>query len=278
MNIDIVYDKLLKSLETNNTDSAKEYANQLKDLIGNLDQSMRYNFLKNVESFVNNNDAEILDFGSGGGRSVVYLYLLGYQNVYGIDLNSQERNNKIMKLLGSDKIHFTQYDGSLLPFENSRFDLVFSEQVLEHVKNVPLYYSETFRVLKSQGVTYHIFPHRLMPFDSHTRTWFIHMLPYTGRKVLFKLLGHDFEYNESLLNFKTISYHISLLKQYSNSIDNLTEERLLSFGNKELEHYEGNRRIRLFVDKLIKNKYFGKIFLKLLSNLAIAELKILKDK
>mgnify|MGYP001765045447 CR=1 FL=1 len=65
------------------------------------------------------------------------------------------------------------------PFADDWFDVVISEEVVEHVPTslVANYYSEAARVLRPDGVAYYTVPHRLGPYDSHTRTWFVHYLP-----------------------------------------------------------------------------------------------------
>jgi len=50
------------------------------------------------------------------------------------------------------------YDGSCLPFPDASFDVVFSSNVLEHVRDVERMLAESFRVLNPGGVCIHILP------------------------------------------------------------------------------------------------------------------------
>ena len=76
-------------------------------------------------------------------------------------------------------IHFNpnadfQYDGKELPLKSNTFDIIFSDQVMEHCYHIDDFYREAARVLKPDGVMQVNFPHRFVPFDSHSRTWFRH--------------------------------------------------------------------------------------------------------
>lgn len=50
------------------------------------------------------------------------------------------------------------YDGRTLPFEDGRFDVVFSSNVLEHIPDLQKTLSEIHRVMKSNGIAIHILP------------------------------------------------------------------------------------------------------------------------
>ena len=71
------------------------------------------------------------------------------------------------------------YDGKNLPFENNKFDLLISQQVLEHVKydEKENTIKEQSRVMKNNAYAYFQIPHILVPYEAHTKTWLIHWLP-----------------------------------------------------------------------------------------------------
>ncbi len=50
------------------------------------------------------------------------------------------------------------YDGRNIPFPNGSFDIVFSSNVLEHVRDLPYLQAEIKRVLKSSGYCIHLMP------------------------------------------------------------------------------------------------------------------------
>ena len=51
-----------------------------------------------------------------------------------------------------------QFDGETLPFPDATFDVVFSSNVLEHVRDVPALLAEASRVLRPSGVMIHVLP------------------------------------------------------------------------------------------------------------------------
>ena len=140
-------------------------------------------------------NAIILDHGCGSCLTLCFLAIKKYNNIRGVEVNYDNdpykvdyvnKVNSFFKLIFNDKINrITIYDGKKLPFEKDFFDFIFSQQVIEHIEhNVKLnYIKEESRVLKKNGLIYHQIPHRLVPYESHTRVWFLHWLP----KKIFRL-------------------------------------------------------------------------------------------
>ena len=102
--------------------------------------------------------AEILDFGCGAGTLVAAgrtagLNMLGADVYYGGSQTRAEAERS--GLLGSviREIH----EGRT-PFEDSSFDLITNNQVLEHVEDLDAVLAEMYRILKSDGVVLSIFP------------------------------------------------------------------------------------------------------------------------
>lgn len=223
-----------------------------------------------------NKEAHILDYGCGDGQSITYLKLLGYENVYGVDLKPQDMSDEIMKLLGCETQRFFQYDGGVLPFRDGMFDLVYSEQVLEHVQDIDGYYREASRVLKPGSSTFFSFPHRFIPYDPHGRTWFTHMLPRPLALLCYRILGRDADSLGRKLNFKSVSYHRRIAGRYFCDIINIAADRLRNFSNNDLQRYRGNRMLRKFADKLINSRLLGTVATSLFAVLSIADLTMRK--
>ncbi len=63
----------------------------------------------------------------------------------------------IGKKVSHKDLNLISYDGHKIPFENNRFDVVVSNAVLEHVKDVRLVIKEMARVSVKNGVNYHLY-------------------------------------------------------------------------------------------------------------------------
>ena len=137
---------------------------------------------------LNNNkitiNSRILDHGCGSGLTLFFLALNGYKNIWGIDVNNtKEFNlrkksfNKILRIiLNSKEDRIINYNGKKIPFKSNYFDFIFSQQVIEHVENKYFnhYLAEEKRTLNKNGIVLHQIPHRLGPFEGHTKKWLIH--------------------------------------------------------------------------------------------------------
>lgn len=139
----------------------------------------------------------ILDHGCGSGFALLYLMALGYTNVFGVDPNKQFSRNTWSRLLievfGIDEPRFSQYDGKSLPLPDQSVDFIFSNQVVDHITNDcwNSYFAEEARVARAGACIFHEIPHRLVPYDSHTRTWLLHYLPRAVHRGIYRLIGYD---------------------------------------------------------------------------------------
>ena len=258
--------------------AAKSDLHRLRNQIGNdILDTQRWHIVENVEKMTKGNkEAFILDYGCGDGQSITYLNLLGYNNSFGVDLKPQDMNDQIMKLLGCEAQRFFQYDGDLLPFRDGMFDLVFSEQVLEHVQDIEGYYREASRVLKPGSSAFFSFPHRFIPYDSHGRTWFVHMLPKPLALSCYRILGRDADRLDRIMNFRSVSCHRRIAGQYFCGIRNVASDRLKRFSKNDLQRYRGNKMLRKCADRLIKNSLLGSMATSLFAALSIADLTMRK--
>lgn len=90
----------------------------------------------------------LLDFGCGDGRSIdLFKRLLPQASWTGVDIEASPEVDSRRRSDG----HFVTYDGYELPFPDRRFDLVFTKQVLEHVRKPELALREIARVLAPDG-------------------------------------------------------------------------------------------------------------------------------
>lgn len=150
-----------------------------------------------------NKNIKILDHGCGGCRTIFYLILFGYNNVYGVDVVSTNKKkyyeniNRLIKialnLSFDDNDRVLIYDGLNLPYKDDYFDFIYSQQVIEHLndKEFISFIKEEKRTLKNKSFLYHQIPHKLVPTDTHTQTWFVHMLPRKFFILFFKFFKNN---------------------------------------------------------------------------------------
>lgn len=95
------------------------------------------------------NFAKVLDFGCGDGRSIdLFKRVLPQARWTGVDIPASPEVASRRRTDG----HFVTYDGYELPFADRSFDLVYSHQVLEHVRKPELALREITRVLTPDGM------------------------------------------------------------------------------------------------------------------------------
>jgi SAM-dependent methyltransferase len=121
-----------------------EYFNQIRE------EEMR-----RVLSFCSENfrGKDILELGSGTGVQLKMLEHIA-KSMVGLELaGSQYLRHKVCDI--------REYDGKNIPFENASYDVVFSSNVIEHVKDERQIHGEIRRVLRSGGKAIHVVPSRM---------------------------------------------------------------------------------------------------------------------
>jgi SAM-dependent methyltransferase len=200
----------------------------------------------------------IFDHGCGGGLTLLYLAARGYTNIYGNDVggNYSTQNRITSEILQHDSPRFTISDGKTIPLPDGSIDIVFSQQVLEHVDvvSVESYFSEEGRVLKSAGWAIHQIPHRLAPYDSHTQMWFIQYFPGPIHRVFGRMFGAPIPDH---LHLRWPWFHRRALKRHIGSCQDLTLERLKTVTNPS--YYDGPIRLRRLISTLITLPLLGGI-------------------
>lgn len=94
--------------------------------------------------------ARVLELGAGTGQQSLTLSQRGF-NVAAVDVDSSP-------YAGEQVFPVTRYDGKTLPFPDASFDIVFSSNVLEHVRDLASMHQELRRVLKPGGKCVHVLP------------------------------------------------------------------------------------------------------------------------
>lgn len=104
------------------------------------DQMFRHEVLQNLQM-----DMKILDLGAGAGIVAAMNFLGKAQKVCGVDLDPRVVSNPF---LDEGRVS----DAGEIPYPDESFDLVFSDNVLEHLAQPQQVFLEVARVLKPDGV------------------------------------------------------------------------------------------------------------------------------
>jgi SAM-dependent methyltransferase len=201
-------------------------------------------YLKKVSSKFLPKGGYALDFGCGDGeyKNIIEGYGLKY---CGLEIHSNKNYSDI------DSNNVIYYDGVNFPFKEYSFDLIFANQVFEHLHNPSYTLSQLYKILKSGG--------HLVGSTSQIE-------PYHGSILNYTLPG-------LYLLLKSSGFNVI---QMSPGVDGLS----LIF--RRIFNYLFGRRFKLFEHIIFKNKespinhlltYYGKF--KRLSPERIAYLKFI---
>jgi 2-polyprenyl-3-methyl-5-hydroxy-6-metoxy-1,4-benzoquinol methylase len=117
----------------------------------------------------------LLEIGAGGGWQAKKLSEAGY-SVKAIDIDtSRYRNDRCFEVI--------DFDGKNIPFPDNHFDIIFSSNVLEHVKQPSDLSHEINRCLKKDGVQYHLVPSASWRVFT-TLSYYPFVLKYIFQKLL----------------------------------------------------------------------------------------------
>lgn len=254
--------------------------NKLKKSI-NLQTSHSRHISKILETLNANKNLIILDHGCGSCSTILYLFCLGYENIWGVDVSCDEKtlNNFLKNVCKIYERRIFNYDGDILPFNENKFDFVVSQQVLEHIsfENKRKTIEEISRVMKLNSYAYFQIPHSLVPYEAHTKTWFIHWLPRRFSIYVYKLINKNHKFYKDHLFLMSPKKYKKIISEQIGEINDLSPDRISIFDN-EFKEFKGvNFYIRILLSKIVQIPIFGKIIVNYLSNFIMLELIVKKN-
>lgn len=118
-----------------------------------------------AQPFLPAKPCKILDCGCGSGGYVIAFESIDGVEAYGLEF--EQEKVRLARERGIAAGRVVQGDIQDMPFEDSSFDAVLLNEVLEHVPSESLGLSEINRVLRPGGVLLVFSPNRMYPFESH---------------------------------------------------------------------------------------------------------------
>ncbi len=190
-----------------------------------IDLLIRISLIKDL-GFNLNGESVILDFGCGSGKKVKVLRDLGYQ-AFGCGTRFNTEHDVDTKSMMHDgiirEINLNNY---VLPFEDNKFDFIFSESVFEHVQNYSESIAELSRVLKPGGVCLHTFVSRYKPIEVHVKVPFASFINSYWWLYFWAFLGCRNEWTDCQSVPDRATRYLNYLKEETNY---LPKRDLLSY-------------------------------------------------
>jgi len=133
--------------------------------------------LRCAQRLLGSRGGAVLDFGCGRGEVVVEGLRRGL-DFWGADVYAEGGYGAAAEDTGLLGGRIRRIEGGVLPFEAGTFDLVITNQVLEHVHSLGDAIAEIRRVLKQGGVLLACFPGSGCIYESHVELPLVHRLPH----------------------------------------------------------------------------------------------------
>jgi len=182
-----------------------------QEIVENL--QVKLDTLKALEHHIDT-EAKILDFGAGIGRTVQVLRDLGH-NAFGCDIEISE--NPDAEAMQAKKIlRMIETEPYKLPFDDNTFDVIFSDQVFEHVQNYPETIAELKRVIKPEGCMLHTFPSRYVLIEPHVFVPLASVIQSSAWLSLWAKIGIRNEYQTGLPAQEVSQLNYDFLRKHTN--------------------------------------------------------------
>ena len=212
-------------------------------------------------------EMKILDWGCGIGRAVAYLRKNGYDCV-GIDIDP-ERIAKAKPffekrgILRDELLTLLDENGRTV-FPDEHFDFIFSNQVIEHIKDIDAAVSEMSRITKRNGMGFHVFPAHRGFIEEHLHMPFVHWFPKNKLRKLFILLCLTMGMEPKWKRLEKMDRHERADAYYNYTVNNTYYRKYKTIGKiftqksfivnyVSVDHYKV-KRISPFIFKMTKTK------------------------
>jgi len=154
----------------------------------NSDQELRKakanKILKIIHKFGVKKDSKLLEIGTGSG--IITNELSKYFKINSVDVIDE----RVIK----SGFKFKKIEDTNLPFKDNSFDLIISNQVIEHVNDYNNHLKEIYRCLKSDGLCYLATPNKWAIFEAHYMLPLLSWLPKSLADtylIIFKKRKYD---------------------------------------------------------------------------------------
>lgn len=143
---------------------------------------------RKIDEIASGAKLSVLDLGCGDGSTIDLLSDYGH-DIYGCDACYWEQTTSanLEKRLGPlfrERIRFSDNEREI-PFEDHLFDVIYANQVFEHVRFLDAILAECARLLKPSGTLIALFPFATYPLELHLRIPFAHWLPPGGLRIAY---------------------------------------------------------------------------------------------
>lgn len=210
------------------------------------EKSRRYKaekILKVIAAKIANPKGRLLDVGTGSGHVAYYLGADPDLTVCSVDVVDER--------IVSDNYTFKLSKDETIPYEDSSFDIVVTNHVIEHVLDQRLHMQEITRVLRDDGVIYLATPNKYWIFDPHyVKLPFISWFPRRISTFYLKVLRNK-EWDISPLSTMGIA---RLAKENALKATNVTPEIVKKPQDYNLDVYKGVQPIAKRIPRALLNR------------------------
>lgn len=198
-------------------------------------------------------EKKLLELGSGYGMVVAAARHFYGIDAYGVEPSEQfcgtvEASRRLLREIGEPVLVIRKGQAEAIPFDDSSFDVVYSSNVLEHVRDPQKAFSEAVRVLKPRGFLVFVIPNYGSWWEGH---YGIMMLPHSPPwllKIMVRFLGRDPTFVDTLqfVTFRKLGQWLKPLSERVKILDwgqQIWVERLRSLEFSEWAHLRSLKRI-----------------------------------